>query len=328
MVEYSSAANSMKDRFDAVWDEHERRLEPEVFQELDEHIDEVEGKNRGKTSSAMTSACDGPPFEPISLSIQNDASSRIIRHEIGHLLMDAHGIDATQEATDRASNKQNYDRWPQFSFGNKDSPPERFMFRRYGALSDIDLEDVTSFEYHEDRSDIFRYNDGWWETNTYRYTMNKHERKRYKDPIVWGTDVTPEYCGIKVCKLGTSHSKTVNDVDELQVANRYQLTPGLSTALGHDQEPDWEGLNKLVYELNRHWYDAVTKVRKRGEKRREGMKKSPRGPAKSYYVMNAHEFFAELHAVMMGEHMECIDRIERYCPGLIKAYEDVILQNR
>lgn len=344
MPEYKKASDQLEGNFEQVWSDHWEKLPDEIMEVLDDHIDTVEGNNRGKTSSASCTARDGPDAGNGELTIVNDTSESVIIHEIGHMLMDAFGLDCTQEATDRANNKTNYSRWPQFSFGKKDSPVERFMFRRYGDLPELTRHQFTDIESHADRSDVFyiaKKLQPWYEAYTYgpsdddghwQVTRNgvrrhqRHEAKSRKDPVV--------------TKQGDPHSfrvrrldRSVSSIDikpesQAKVVDRYELTPGLADIIDADTQCDWNGIDRLAYEVNMHWYEAVTLVRKRGDKRTVGQRMSPKGEIKSYYLMNAHEYFAELHSVMMRDATSHIERLEEYCPNLIEAYRNVMFSTR
>lgn len=336
MPDYSAAADSMRTKFDDAWSHQRTQMKEEVFASLDDHLAEVEGYNRGYTSTAYTGAQAGPPIEPMNLRIQNTATRRTMFHECGHALMDALGVDCTQEATDRASNKSNYSRWPQFSFGKKDSPVERFLFRRYGDLPNIGRMELTDANIGStvDRSDVFYIPDKdtqWHEAHTYRFTTDQRENRRYHDPVIWDGD---EPVGIELCELDSRTRSTTAKAyrdREAYIVDRYELTPGLADILDVDREPEWKGVNRVLYQLNTHWYDAVTLVRKRGDKRERGQLKAPQGQTSSYYLMNAHEFFAETWAQLMrsrqGEKRakDNIERMRDTNPGLIEAIEEEML---
>jgi len=319
-VEFQELSSSSTDKFDALWASHEEVLPDSAFQMLDEHLDIVQGKNRGKKSSAYTQTRNGLDRDGLILEIQNDALESTICHELGHAIADTMGVDTTSEATTRAGNKQNHSRWPQFSFGNKDSPPERFMLRRYMALPSLPRYDVTD-AYIEtqasSRADMFYLDDEFYEALTYTRTASPHERKRHMDPVMNG--------GIKLRRFGDdTHAET--DATDLRVVDRYRLTPGLARALGMDvYEPEFDDpFMRLVQEINAHWYEAVTLVRKRGDKRERGQKMCPK-QTKSYYLMNAHEYFAELHNTIFrniteNRYDDRVRRLETYVPDVVDAY--------
>lgn len=341
MPEFNDVAEeSMQERFGNMWESHQELLRDEVFEALDEHISTIEGYNRGHTSSADMVSRDGPTSSRIRLTIQNSASKRVICHELGHALIDSQGIDATQEATDRACNKSNYSRWPQFSFGKKDSPCERFMLRRYGDLPDLTRTELTEddLEYIEGRSDIFYIDDrsmSWFEPFGYKYASDRREYKRYEDPFLREAG---ELVGVRVTGINgggpTNLTPGASEHKDVYIVDRYELTPGLEASITDAEEESWsDPIDELVYYVNRYWYEAVTMVRKRGETRELGKKKAPKGASSSYYLMNANEYFAELHALMMrheqgadwsGQH---VDRLREHCPGLVEAYRDAIFSH-
>lgn len=329
VVEYNSAVgDALKSRVDDVREAHSKYLTDEVWDIVDSHVSEIEGKNRGNTSSASTSARKGPDNGPMKLTLQNTASFHLTCHEYGHALMDAFGIDATQEATNRANNKNNYSRWPQFSFGKKDSPPERFMLRRYGNLPDITRHALTDLEGCDGRSDIFKIEGSWWETNCYRFSTEHREVKRYRDPFIRDSDGNPTELRVKT--LSGYTTKHINESGSTQLVDRYKFTPGLADILDVEIQPAWSGIERVIRQVNTNWYDAVTLVRKRGNKRERGQKKAPKGKTSSYYLMNCHEYVAELHAILMdnaanGKYERDIQRLRNRCPGLVESYEDVLM---
>lgn len=334
----SNADESLQERFDDAWEHMSDALADDIFEPLTEVLDKVDGYNRGGTSTAYMYARKGPGHTGHKIRLQNDCSESTIYHELAHMLTAAHGYDNTQEATTRANNKSNWTRWPQFSFGKKDSPVERFLMRRYHELPDIDRRTLTEddFDELEERSDIFYTSDRWYEAYTWQGIDSRHERRRYVNPVVKEDD---EMIEMQITPLSSTapHSfmlseRESRDYTDVEIVNRWQSTPGLATILGRkEDEPNWEGLNRFMYELNTHWHEAVTLVRKRGEKRERGIAMSPRGANKSYYVMNTNEYMAELTAMMMQytlDHSYSIDDYERlveHCPDLIDAYEDVLL---
>lgn len=315
--------------FSKVWENTKQNLKQSLFEQLDDHLDTVKGSNKGRTSRAGTVAYKGPEDDTDrEITLINDCSSRIKHHELGHMLMDSLGFDNTQEATNRANNKKNYSRWPQFSFGKKDSPPERFMFRRYGDLEQISRHEVTEelIKNLGDQSDIFYVPGGsteWYEADTYGFSSGNRERKRHIDPFVWADG---EIVAIRAKPLSGHSSIEIRPEKEAYMIDRYELTPGLAHIKGQDPRSWSNQLYELLYQINTHWYEAVTKVRKRGDTREKAKKKSPRGDRKSYYLMNTHEFFAELHAIMMTDDTDDIERLRTHNPGLIEAYEDAIIK--
>lgn len=318
---------SLESTFDEVWEHHREHLKPSVFEELDDHLGEVNGTNRGQKSTASTTARKGGSSDTMSIKLQNDASFRITCHELGHVLMDAFGYDCTQEATNRANNKSNYTRWPQFSFGKKDSPCERFMFRRYDDLDDLPTMEVETFDDLDGRSDFFWIDGHWYEADTYGYAPDRRETKRFQDPMIRRGS---KCAGIEVKQVSGYTSRDVRDTVP-QPVNRYLLTPGLAGILG-EEEPNWSGMEELLRQVNGHWYEAITLVRKRGSERERGQNMAPQGKRSSYYVMNAHEFFTETHASMMrllnGDTTgnRYVTRLKEYCPGLIEAYDKALLE--
>lgn len=319
-----SVSQGLENRVLDAWDRTEDLLPSEIFSTLDAHVDKVTGKNRGNKSSAMTVARKGPSDRKADLEIQNYASTTTIHHEIGHVLMDALGYDTTQEATTRASNKKNYSRWPQFAFCKRDSPVERFLYRRYGDLDHLPTHPVNPDELIG-RSDIFVYDGSYYEAHTWQIAdFDDHDRKRYTDPIMYKSD---EPVGIVLTRLGNGTTLRVGEsyqtsMDDIEMVNRYALTPGLQT-ITKDMSESWAGLNMFVYELNTTWYRAIQLVRKRDERRERGQLMAPRGKRKSYYLMNVHEYFAELHAIMMTDERQSINRLEKYAPKLITLYNEV-----
>lgn len=325
MVEFKdNVSEDLEERFTEVWDEHDDALPSEVFEALEDHVESIEGTNRGRTSSAACVAREGPEAGPITLTLQNDASKSTIRHELGHAIADSGGWDCTQEATTRANNKKNWNRWPQFSFGKKDSPVERFMFRAYGRLPDLPTVELEEWDQLDGKADIFRYKDNWMETHTYRYVTGNHENKRHQDPMLYDDD--EELDGVKIRSLETSSfARDVRDMDELTLVDRYSMTPGLAHITDVEAGVEWSGFGRVMYEVNVAWFKAAMLVRKRGEKREKGIAMSPRGEGNSYYLMNAHEYFAELHAMMMGEPGDDLERLEEQVPDVIEAYENALL---
>lgn len=330
---YSAAVDQeAKSKFKQVLDEHRGYLKSDVFEQLMSGFEDVEGSNKGNTSTVTCKAKNGPGASKPKLKIINNHPKSVMRHELGHILMDSMGFDGTQEATTRANNKNDYSQWPRFSFGKKDSPVERFLFRRYGDLDDITRHDVDDLEELGERSDIFVVDGEYYEANTYRYSADHWKRFAYHSAFVDNdpsTDTPSEK--FKLRNISNRHDTTTFgpagelNCSDVQVIDRYELTPGLATILG-EEEPEWsDPMHELLYQINMHWYDAITLVRCRGEKRERGMEKAPRGKAKSYYVMNTHEYFAELHAVMIGNDFGHIDRLKTACPGLVEAYREAVM---
>lgn len=322
MPEFTEASEGLEETFDEVWELHRDVLPSDAFEALDDHLDEIEGYNRGHTSTAYTKMRKGPNSGPMKLRLQNNAFRSTHYHEMGHALADALGYDTSQEATDRACNKTNYSRWPQFSFGKKDSPCERFMMRRYGDLPDLpritdfDMEDI------EGRADLFFKDDKWWEPYGYKYATDRRENKRYHDPF--------SETSVKTCPLDTGSTRHIDESqfgDDAELVDRYKLTPGLTEVLSEDHQVEWSGFDSVMYQVNKHWHEAVTLVRKRGDARERGQNKCIRND-KSYYLMNCHEYFAELHSKMMlaetgsDSAEDDIERLRESCPGLIETYED------
>jgi hypothetical protein len=323
-MEYDNTSDALESKVEAVMHVCEDVYSDDVYASLEEHIKGIEGTNRGNTSSAFMHTRE-LKSSPIMLKLQNSVSTTTLFHEIGHALAGALGYDCSQEATERATNKSNWSRWPQFSFGKKDSPRERFMLRRYGHIDDVEKLQVADIEAHAERSDLFWYRNAWLEPCGYQYVHNRGEHKRYVDPMVADgvMDVT---------SVGSSinPSTTITNEDDVQVANRYELTPGLDSR-------DWENpIRALVAEINKQWFECVTLVRKRGDAREEGILKSPGGERASYYVMNANEFFAEINAKMMALQSDMLNdgsrsRIEDHIDRLrdrtdvIEAYEDALI---
>lgn len=337
----TSASDHVQSRYDEMIELHERYVDPEITRSLKDHITKVKGKNRGKKSYANTRARKGPAkIDGMTIEVQNSVTKNTLLHEMGHGLIDSMGYDASQEATDRANNKSNYSRWPQFSWGKKDSPVERFMLRRYGDLEEIRRIPFTDIEHHEDRSDIFwigGHDPPWYETHCYRLSEERnvrgqrHEKKRYMSPVIKRND---DLYAIRVQQL-SSHISSLDirpekpDVD-VEVVDRYELTPGLTDVLDEDHQIEWSGFDRLVYEVNRAWHEAAVLVRKRGDKRERGMKMTPAGKSKSYYLMNTHEFLAELHSRMLlytaeGRYEDAVERMREYIPHVIEAYEEEVL---
>ena len=318
MPDYKAVDEDLEVAFEDVWEAHEKYLKPEVFEKLDDHLEEVKGYNRGRKSTAYTTRRSKPLSNSMSIRLQNDASFSVIAHELGHTLADAFGFDTTSEATERASNKTNYSRWPQFSFGKKDSPVERFMFRNYGALHNLTRHTVDP-SMQEDlakHADIFDIDGEYYETHTYQFTANNHEKKRFCDPTIQDDMLAMKH-------LSGDPTKDVSLSDDIKLIDRYELTPGLG-------DGSWTGFEKVMAEVNSPWHQAVLLVRKRGEKRKRGMMMSPQGKRKSYYVMNAHEYFAELHSTLLNEQTMGRDtntrRLRKYCPDLVDAYMEHIIQ--
>lgn len=321
MPQYKEVDDHIRERFEEALNQLESVLKPEVYQTLVEHISTVKQQNRGNTSTAHTTARSTHPPEPMDITINSIASSSTRRHELGHTLADAYGYDTSSEASQRAQNKSNYSRWPQFSFGNKDSPAERFMLSAYGELDELTRHEIDEFD--EDRCDTFVVDDTYVHPNGYRpqadTKINRQTKQRmgYTDPFMdTMVDVTPHF---------TTGTRTISRSD-VELIDRYELTPGLGAVTGAD-EPERSGFARVMQEVNRHWYKAATLVRKRGEKRERGKRMAPRGASSSYYLMNAHEYFAELTAVMTEENYTDINRLLDECPDLVLAYDHVLLDS-